>query len=380
MNGLPTYLFIVSCAFLFYVIAGYPLLLKILSKFTHKPVKKGDFLPTVAMVIPARNAAAYLHRKLDSVLAFDYPRELLDVLVISYGSTDETDGIARSYAAWDVRLLQIPDEEKTAALNAAAAHTRSSILVLSDVWQTMEPGSLRDMMKCFADPAVGMVSGEVIMHGQGYTATERNLSMFARIDGWFADRLSDLDSMLGAGGSFFAIRRPLMAQIPPDTLLADLYVAMGAFFRGFRIVVEPAAFAFDNGLPREPNFKEQVQAQAGDYQMMKQYPGLLNARNRMRFHYWSYKVARLLLPFSLMVIAATSFQLHSRRAVITALSVQGVIYGLAAIDPWLSGTSFLKRITAALRTFVVTMLASLCAIPVLFVPPQKLWKPDRSKI
>ena len=374
MSGLPTYLFILSCAFLLYVVAGYPLLLKILARFARKPVQKGDLLPTVSVVIPVHNAEAYLHRKIDTVLAFDYPRELLDVLVISYGSTDETDSIARSYAAWDVRLLHVPDEGNTAALNVAVSKTRSSILLLSDVWQIVEPGSLREMVKCFADPAVGVVSGEVIMHGQGDSAAERNLSMFARIDGWFGDRLSDLDSMLSAGGSFFAIRRPLMPQIPADTLLDDLYVAMAAFFRGFRIVVEPSAFAFDDALPVEPDFRERVKSQAGDYQMMKLYPGLLNACNRMRFHYWSYKVARLLLPFALIAIAVTSFQLHPKRLMIAALAVQAVIYGLAAIDPWLGGRSFLKRITAALRTFVVTMLASVCAIAVLFVAPHKLWK------
>ena len=371
MMGLPRVLFALSCGLLFYVVAGYPLLLKISARFFRKPIRKGEFLPSVAIVIPVRNGEAYLHDKLDSVLVLDYPRELLEVLVISNGSTDETDSIARGYAAWDVRLLELASGSKTAALNAGMAATRSSVVVLSEAWQIMERGCVREMMKCFADPAVGVVSGEVIMHGRGDSAGERNLSLFANIEGWFGARLTDLDSMLGAGGPFYAIRRPLMPRIPSDTLLDDLYVAMAAFLRGYRVVVEPMAAVFDDSPPQEPGFGEMVKAQAGDYQIMKHY-GLLSSLNRMRFHYFSYKLARLLLPFALIIIAVTSFQLHSRRVMIGAWAVQGLLYGLAIADEWIGGMSFLKRISKAARTFVVTMFASLCALAVLFVPVRKL--------
>jgi cellulose synthase/poly-beta-1,6-N-acetylglucosamine synthase-like glycosyltransferase len=372
MIGLPQVLFALSCGLLFYVVAGYPLLLKISARFFPKPIRKGEFLPSVAIVIPVRNGEAYLHDKLDSVLVLDYPRELLEVLVISHGSTDETDSIARGYAAWDVRLLELESGSKAAALNAGIAATRSSIVVLSEAWQIMERGCVREMMKCFADAAVGVVSGEVIMHGRGDSAGERNLSLFANLEGWFGARLSDLDSMLGAGGPFYAIRRPLMPRIPSDILLDDLYVAMAAFLRGYRVVVEPMAAVFDDSPPREPGFGETLEAQAGDYQLMKQY-GLLSSLNRMRFHYFSYKLARLLLPFALIIIAVTSFQLHSRRVMIGAWAVQGLLYGLAIADQWIGGVSFLKRSSKAARTFVVTMFASLCALAVLFVPVRKLW-------
>ena len=373
MSRLAPVLFAVSCALLFYVIVGYPLFLRIVAHFWRKPIRKDDVLPSVAIVIPVRNGAAYIHRKLDSILALDYPRELQEVLVISNGSTDETDSIVRSYAAWDVKLMHVPRGGESAALNSAIPTTRSSILVLSDVWQIMEPESLRAMVRCFADPAVGMVSGEVIMQGRDGSAAERNLSMFAQLDSWFADRLSAVDSLLSSCGPFYAIRRPLMPHLPEETLMDDLYVAMEVFFRGYRVVVEPAAAAFDDAPPVETNFGEKIKAQAGDYQTMKQYPGLLSARNRMRFHYYSFKLARLLLPIALITIAVTSFQLHPRRLMLGALIAQGLLYGLAVIDQWIGGLSLLKRISAAARTFVVTMCASLCAAVILFIPIRKLW-------
>jgi biofilm PGA synthesis N-glycosyltransferase PgaC len=374
MIGRSTVLFAVSCAWLLYVIALYPLLLKILSKFWRKPVRKGEFLPTVSLVIPVRNAEAYMHRKLDSALALDYPRELVEVLVISDSSTDGTDEIVRTYAAWDVRLLQVSKGERAAALNAALPRLRSSILVLSEVWQTFDRGSLREMMKCFADPTVGMVAGEVVMHGRDGRTEERNLSMFAHFESWFGERLSDLDSMLGESGPFYAIRRPLMPRIPSDVILDNLYVGMSTFFRGFRIVADPAAMAFDDALPVETEFGDKIKAQAGDYQMMRLYPGLLSGCNRMRFHYLSYKIARLLLPFALITMAGTTYQLQPHKLLIGAAVAQGVFYGLATVHQWLGEIFLLKRLSAAARTFVLTMLASLLAVVVLFVPVRKLWK------
>ena len=374
MSGRPLIVFCISCGFLLYVMVGYPLLLKLLAKFRRRVVRKDDFLPTVAMVIPVRNAENYLDRKLDSVLAMDYPKDLLEVLVVSDGSTDDTDAIAKSYAAWDVKLLHVPRGGKAAALNAGVPTTRAEIVVLSEVWQILEPGSVRAMVRDFCDPAVGVVSGEVVMDARNGGAEERNLSMFARLEGWFGEQLSHVDSLLGSSGPFYAIRRKLMPRIPGDSLLDDLYVSMAVFFRGYRVVVEPDATAFDNAVPVETQLPEKIMTQAGDYQIMRQYPGLLTARNRMRFHYSSYKLARLLMPIALIAIAVTSFQLSSRRMMMWALGTQFVIYGLAVVYPWLGEGFFLKRMAAAVRTFVLTMIASLCAAVVLVVPVRKLWK------
>jgi cellulose synthase/poly-beta-1,6-N-acetylglucosamine synthase-like glycosyltransferase len=378
MNRLPVILFMASCAFLLYVIAGYPLLLKILASFFRKPIKKGDYSPSVAVVIPVRDGEQYISRKLDSILALDYPKELLEVLVISDGSTDETDNLARGYAAWGVKLLHVPNGGKAAALNAGVPTTRNSILLLTDVRQVLEPESLRKMMNCFADPAVGVVSGELTIR-EGNNLEESNIGVYWKFESWIRNRLSDLDSMMGATGPFYAIRRELMVRMPAETLLDDLYVPLAAFFRGYRLVVEPAAKAYDDPTSLSTEFRRKVRTLAGNYQIMRQYPGLLTSRNRMRFHYLSYKLGRLLLPFALIIIAVTCFWLPSRWMVITAVAAQVAIYGLAFLDERLDEESILKRLSSAARTFVVMMLAALCALSVFFVSPQKLWTPTKTR-
>jgi len=378
MNWLPTILFALSGAFVLYVLAGYPLLLAIVARFFPKPIKKRAYLPSVAVLIPVRNGAQYIRRKLDSVLQLDYPKELLEVLVISDGSTDETDSLVREYAAWGVRLLQVPPGGKPAALNAGVPATRNSILLLTDIRQVLEPDSLRKMMSCFADPAVGVVSGELIIR-QGDNLQESNIGVYWKFESWIRNRLSDLDSMMGATGPFYAIRRELMVRIPPETLLDDLYVPLAAFFRGYRLVVEPSAKAYDDPTSLSTEFRRKVRTLAGNYQIMQQYPGLLTSHNRMWIHYVSYKLGRLLLPFALIVIAVTGFWLPQRWMVITIVAGQVAVYGLAILDDWLAEKSMLKRLSSVARTFAVMMLAALCALSVFFVPPQKLWTPTKTR-
>jgi cellulose synthase/poly-beta-1,6-N-acetylglucosamine synthase-like glycosyltransferase len=381
MNSLPTILFAFSCAFLLYVIAGYPLLLKVLARQFYRPINKGDYVPSVAVVIPVRNGAQYVRRKLDSVLQLKYPRESIEVLVISDGSTDETDALVGEYADHGVRLLRVPHGGKPAALNAGVPTTRNTILLLTDIRQVLEPESLRKMVSCFADPEVGVVSGELLIR-RGENSAETNIGLYWRFETWIRNRLSDIDSMLGATGPFYAIRRELMVQMPPETLLDDLFVPLAAFFRGFRLVVEPDAKAYDDPTSLSTEFRRKVRTLAGNYQIMQQYPALLTPSNRMWIHYVSYKLGRLLLPFALITIAITSFWLPFRWMVIAALSVQAAVYSLSIFDHfdgWLPEQSILKRLSSLARTFVVMMLAAFCALSIFFVPPQKLWTPTKTR-
>jgi cellulose synthase/poly-beta-1,6-N-acetylglucosamine synthase-like glycosyltransferase len=308
----------------------------------------------------------------------DYPKELLEVLVISDGSTDDTEPLLQEYAAHGVKLLHVPPGGKPAALNAGVPTTRHSILLLTDIRQVLERESLRQMMRCFADPAVGVVSGELIIR-QGDNLSEANIGLYWKFETWIRNRLSDLDSMMGATGPFYAIRRELMVRMPPETLLDDLYVPLAAFFRGYRLVVEPAAKAYDDPTSLSTEFRRKVRTLAGNYQIMRQYSGLLTLRNRMWIHYVSYKLGRLLLPFALIVIGVTGFWLPERWMVITVVAAQVAIYGLAILDPKLHEKSILKRLSSISRTFVVMMMAALCALSVFFVPPQKLWTPTKTR-
>jgi biofilm PGA synthesis N-glycosyltransferase PgaC len=365
-------LFFASASFIVYVTVGYPLVLGALARLRPRPIRKDGEPKSVSVIIAVHNGARFIRDKLDSVLALDYPAELMDVLVVSDESTDETDDVVREYASRGVQLMRVPKGGKPAALNAAIPRVTGEILFLTDVRQTLEPSSLRRLVACYGDPQVGVTSGELLIR-RGESQDASDVGLYWRYESWIRNRLSSVDSMFGSTGPFYTMRRELAVEMPPDILLDDMYLPMAAFFRGYRLVVEETARAFDYPTTRDTEFRRKVRTLAGNYQMIRLFPHLLGPRNRMCFHYLSYKVGRLLLPYALLILALSSFFLPAPWAAV-AVFAQAVFYLLAAVDPLVPQRVVLKRLTSPVNTFVTMMIAAVRAVSVFFVPPRSLWK------
>ena len=161
-------LFVLSAGFVVYVLFGYPLLVAVLARFRSRPVARGLIRPSVSVLLPVSNGEAWLAAKLESILALDYPRELLQIIVIVNGSTDRSEEIALRYAPRGVDLIRLERAGKAEAINAGLASARGEILFFTDVRQPLDPASLARLVECFADPAVGAASGELFI-GEGET-------------------------------------------------------------------------------------------------------------------------------------------------------------------------------------------------------------------
>jgi len=111
--------FAIAGATVVYTLFGYPLLLGWMAKRHEQPVHRDEVLRSVSFVIAVHNGETFLERKLSSILALNYPRELVEMIVVSDGSDDRTDEIVRSFAPHGVRLVQVPRGGKPAALNVA---------------------------------------------------------------------------------------------------------------------------------------------------------------------------------------------------------------------------------------------------------------------
>ncbi len=375
---LAIFLFCGAAALGAYILLGYPLMLGLVARLWRKPVAKRPQRKTVSVLIAAHNAEAFIAAKLDSVLALDYPRELMEVLVVSDGSVDGTDDIVREYASRGVRLLRLSRGGKCAALNAGIPQTKNEILLLTDIRQELAPDSLRAMIDCFSDPTVGAVSGDLVIR-PGASHDEADVGLYWRYETWIRNRLSDIDSCFGATGPFYALRRELAVRIPPDQLLDDMYLPLAAFFRGYRLIVEPRARAFDYPTSRDVEFSRKRRTLAGNYQIMRAYPALLGPGNRMWFHYVSYKLGRLVLPWILVVLLITSNFLPSPWRW-SMLGAQILFYGLAAADPFLPLGFPGKRVASFVRTFVTLMFAVVFGLSVFFVPPRSLWKESKVSV
>lgn len=358
-----------------YIIAGYPLLLAALARRSSQAVNSSlDYRPGVSILLAVHNGAAYLTSKLESILASDYPLDRLEIIVASDGSTDETGEIAERYANRGVHLLALERGGKPSALNAAARRASHSILLYTDVRQTLDVSSISRLIACLADSRVGVVSGYLVIRSG--TVEQDNVSLYWRYERWIRKNLSKVDSMLSATGAFYAMRREYIKEMPRDLLLDDMFLPLAAFFSGARLVIEERARIYDQPTGVEAEFRRKVRTLAGNYQLFGLYPELFTFRNRMLLHFLSYKFGRLLLPWFFGGALIASFFLRSPFREM-ALAAQALFYGLAGVDVFVGKNSPLKKLTSPLRTVVSMLVATACAASILFIPASRFWKPGR---
>ncbi|HLH04750.1 MAG TPA: glycosyltransferase family 2 protein [Bryobacteraceae bacterium] len=370
--NVSTVVFLASVAFVLYVLIGYPSALAFFAKRFPRPIVKRFEPHRITVIVPVRNGERWIRAKLDSLLASDYPPDLIDILIVSDGSTDSTNQIVANYPDSRVRLLALPAGGKATAVTRAVEQTSSDILVLTDVRQAFDPQAIRLLVACFADPKVGVVTGELVIR-EGNTQEEFNTGLYWKYEKWIRRNLNRVDAMLGVTGSIYAARREAMPAIPPEILLDDVYVPFKAVFAGYRIYFEDQAKAYDLPTSLHSEFRRKVRTQAGVYQIIRYFPALLWPGNRRFIHFFSHKFGRLLLPFALIAIFVSSFGLPDPWRWLV-LAAEACWYGAAFLDRWLPERFPLKRLTAPIRAFVVLVAAAFCALAVFFLPARTLWK------
>ena len=362
--------FAISSLLAAWVLLAYPVLLAFRARYFGRPVLKREIFESVSVIIAVRNGERWLRGKLESVLALDYPKEQMEIIIVSDGSTDGTEEIARSYAEKGVRLLVVPPGGKPAALNAAVPQAQGDLLFLTDVRQILERDCLKHLVSCMADPSVGVVSGNLKIR-RGSNVEEESTGLYWRYENSIRRNLSRVDSMLGATGPVYLMRRRLFVSIPPDCLLDDMFLPLSVHLAGYRLVLEENAIAIDEPTVLASEFRRKVRTQAGNLQLLVLLPGLFGRRNRMRFHYMSLKLGRLMLPWMLLAMLLSSLALPGGWR---ALAIPQLLFWiLALVDPFFAEGSSPRRITGPARAFAVLVFSAVAALKILFLPARSLW-------
>ena len=373
MQDLGVNLFVLSAALIAYTIVGYPLALALLTAARRRSPDAREWTPrTVTVLLAVHDGEAWIARKIESLLALDYPRSLLRILVLDDGSTDATRRIVTQVTDPRVELVPLPRGGKAKALNAGLARADSDILLFTDVRQPLHPQSLRRLVERFADPRIGVVTGELVI--ETADREEESVGLYWRYEKWIRRHQSQLGSMTGATGCVYAMRRELAVALPPDMLVDDMYLPLSAVLRGSRIVVEAAATAYDHGTTPGEEFRRKVRTLAGNVQILRAMPRLLVPWNPMGFHFLSHKVIRLLLPYAMLTMAVSSLLLPSPVRIVM-LAAQGLFYIVALADLRVPRAWRIKRYSSAARTFVVLMTAALCAPPASLLKGGTVWRP-----
>jgi cellulose synthase/poly-beta-1,6-N-acetylglucosamine synthase-like glycosyltransferase len=370
----------VASAVVFYFLIGYPILLAISRRAAPAVRKDPAFRPTLSVLVAVHNGEEFLRRKLESLLALDYPAHLREILVISDGSTDATEAIAISFANRGVRLLCVPRGGKAAALNAGLAQASGDILFFTDVRQMLDAHALSHLAANFADPTVGAVTGELRLLNPAEVGEQADMELYWRFEIWTRSHHSRIDSIFSTTGCIYALRRSLATPLPPDTIADDGTFSLRAFFRGYRVIFDPEALAFDYPAAEGGEFRRRLRTLAGLWQLFVRLPQLFTSADRMRFHFLSYKFGRLVLPWAILLIWGSTLALTDSRWRNFLLVDELTLVALAVLDRFVPRAFFLKRISSPARTFMAMNAAALLAVLVFFVPAETLWRPTRIEV
>jgi cellulose synthase/poly-beta-1,6-N-acetylglucosamine synthase-like glycosyltransferase len=348
---------------LFYTYAGYPLLVALLARlrprFDARLLDDAE-LPRVTVVMAAYNEARRLVDKLANLRAQDYPARLLDVLVVSDGSSDGSEHALDGQPG--VRTIVCAQRRgKAYALNRAMQDVRTEFMVLCDVRQEIEPGALRRLISDLTDPAVGVAGGE-LSHRPGPAGAGRSIGLYWRYERWIRQSESRLHSTVGASGALYAMRRADWRDLREGTVLDDFETPMQVARSGRRVLLDSSARFWDD-VHDDPadERRRKIRTLSGNFQSFAALPWLfLPWANPLWFQFVSHKVMRLLAPYAMAVCLAAS--LLSNGVPYRTLAVaQLAFYALAAAGRWWP-TSRSSRIVSFAHVFCDMNLAAVIAL------------------
>jgi cellulose synthase/poly-beta-1,6-N-acetylglucosamine synthase-like glycosyltransferase len=326
-----TLLFWTSLAALAYIYAGYPVLVWGLARAFGRKPRTQNITPRVSLLIAAYNEEAHIEAKLVNSLALDYPKDRLEIVVASDGSTDRTDAVVKRFRAQGVRLISMRDNiGKSAMLTRTVPLLSGEIVVFSDVTSELEPGALRRLVQNFADRGVGCVSGLYRLKGSGGDLRGEGEGLYWKYETFLKRQESRLHSILGAHGAFYAIRKSLFVRLEEASINDDYLIPMRIVAQGYRAVYEPSAVAWELELASvEGEFSRRRRIASGNCQQIVKLRSLLSP-----FHGWvalcffSHKVLRTAAPLFMLALLPASLWVDQPWGGL-ALGLQALLYGSA---------------------------------------------------
>ena len=334
-------------------------------------------MPTVSIILAVHNGATVVRRQITRLLLLDYPSNLLNIIVVSDGSTDGTNEILSSIRHPSVKIILWQERRgKAAAVNAGLQSAKGEVVLFVDIRPQPARNSLRLLVSNFADPSIGCVTGELILRDESHSAGAKAVGgLYWRYEQWIRKCESQVDSPLGVYGGFYAVRRVLTRPLPEATILDDMLQPLSVIRQGYRSVIDDRARVYDVWPKNlQVEFKRKVRTLAGHFQLLQLAPWLLSSENRVRFELISHRLLRLLVPILLVILLATSTMLSiGSRLYGALLATQLFLYMSTALGEWCR-IPILARIAGASRAFCMMNVAVVVGFYKFVTNQGSLWK------
>ena len=321
----------------------YPLSLLLLARKSPPAPDEPTDWPKVSILVPAHNEETHIGAKVENCLALDYPAEKLEVLVGSDCSTDRTAEIVRAYAVSRVRLFEMEQRMgKVGVLNRLAREAQGDIFLFTDANTFLDAAAARKLVRHFADPTVGAVSGRLDMIPPKGITEVRGESLYRRYEIFVKKLESNLGGTCGAFGGLYAVHREQYAPFPSDGRHDDMFQLLHTVQQGRRVIFDPTALSYEETETSiRGEFRRRARFGMGNFQTLAKMGGMIHPRYRATAYvFFSHKVLRWLSPFLLLAILVGSLLLRQILFYNIVFWLQILFYGIAAVGGILNGLRF----------------------------------------
>jgi biofilm PGA synthesis N-glycosyltransferase PgaC len=292
--------FFISVFAIVYTYFIYPAVIYLWGTFFRKPAAKNYASLPVSAVLVVRNEEDKIEDRITNLLDQEYPRKLVEIIVVSDGSTDNTLALASRVGNARVKTVDTGRPVgKALAINAGVKAASHDIIIFADARQSFSRNVFAELASMFHDEKIGAVSGELVLTRQGKSEVNEGVDLYWKYEKLIRRKESAADSVIGATGSIYAIRKALFEPLPEQTILDDFLIPMRIALKGYRVVFIRSAKAFDRVTEKAAHeFARKVRTLAGNFQALKFEKALLNpAKNRLFFQLVSHKLTRLAVPY-----------------------------------------------------------------------------------
>jgi cellulose synthase/poly-beta-1,6-N-acetylglucosamine synthase-like glycosyltransferase len=293
-------LFFISVGFILYTYFGYPLIIHVWAKFFPKRLEKRYRALPLSVVLAVKDEEINVKTRIENLLSQEYPEDLVEIVVVSDGSTDRTAELARAFNDERVKVVESPMQVgKSGALNIGVEQASHDIIVFADARQRFGDNVFAELVSMFYDDKIGAVSGELVIERGVNSEVHEGAGLYWRYEKHIRCSESDAASAVGATGSIYAIRKALYKPLAEHTLLDDFLIPMRIVLQGYRVIFIRSAKAYDlSSSTAAQEFNRKVRTLAGNFQAAALEKQLLVPwRNKIFFQFVSHKLTRLLVPY-----------------------------------------------------------------------------------
>lgn len=374
----PT-LFFASLFLVFFSYLGYPITLYLIGWLAGKSVKREAIQPGVTFIVTVHNEEQRIRAKLENTMQLEYPRENLQILVASDGSTDGTHRIVEEFRDRGVELLDLSERGgKEHAQKEAVKHARGEILVFSDVATILEPRGVAELVSNFADETVGCVSSEDKLLGRDGKPSGEGL--YVKYEMWLRKLESRASSLVGLSGSLFAARREVCRDFSSE-MQSDFRTVLNSVGFGLRGVTDSLAVGiYQDTADSRREWDRKIRTVVRGLTVFFRHVKLLNVFRYGMFSYqlFCHKLLRWLVPaFLVLAIAANVILVGQSTFYAAFLVLQLTMYAIGGIGMF--KPSMQKNLLVRIPTYFLTVNVSILFAWSRYLSGQRIvtWAPTK---